>query len=178
MLVTSVDSSMAQPTVRDKAGTMGTVRALLVAARPFKKRFALIALFALLGTGADLIEPLIYRIAINDVAGLFVRPGQTSTGTGTPSLDQKPAAAREPKSARAAATKTEPANKPEAANHAEARKRQESARKAEPSAAAKGGAQEHAAPQKHRRGFVAPRTPRQTLTTLLWSVVAILIIGV
>src|SRR5215471_15347290 len=117
---------MAQPTVRDKMNTTGTLRALLVAARPFKKRFALIALFALLGTGADLIEPLIYRIAINDVADLFVHPSQTNTGTGTRSITQKPAAAREPKSGRDATTKTEPASKPEAAN------KQEAASKVEP----------------------------------------------
>src|SRR5215467_7966949 len=120
---------MAQPTVRDK---MGTLRALFVSARPFKNRFAFIALFALLGTGSDLIEPLIYRIAINDVAGLFIRPSQTSTDAETPSIEQEPAAAREPESAPAAATKAEPAHKTKAANNAEGRKKQESARKARP----------------------------------------------
>jgi ABC-type multidrug transport system fused ATPase/permease subunit len=168
---------MARPTVRDKMSTMGTLRALLVAARPFKKRFALIALLALLGTGADLIEPLIYRIAINDVAGLFVHPGQTSTGTGTPSVAQKPATTSEPKPGGAAATKNEPANQPVVSNNAQARNKKESASKTTPVTAAK-GAQEHAAPQPHRRGFVAPRTPRQTLRTLLWSVAGILIIGI
>jgi ABC-type multidrug transport system fused ATPase/permease subunit len=49
-----------------------TIRALLRLARPYKKRFAAIALLALLGTAADLCQPLIYRAAINDVAGLFV----------------------------------------------------------------------------------------------------------
>lgn len=39
---------------------------------PHKKRFALVVFIGLLGTGANLIEPLIYREAINDVAGLFV----------------------------------------------------------------------------------------------------------
>src|ERR1700687_1081880 len=54
--------------------TMDTLRALIQLALPYKKRFAVIALLALLGTGADLVQPLIYRIAINDVAGLFVDP--------------------------------------------------------------------------------------------------------
>jgi ABC-type multidrug transport system fused ATPase/permease subunit len=166
---------MAQPTVRDK---MGTLHALLLAARPFKKRFALIALLALLGTGADLIEPLIYRIAINDVAGLFVRPEQTSAEAATPSTDQEVASPGEPESASAPATQTEPAKKSAAANKSGARKKPGSITKTGAATTAKGGTQERAVRQQHRRGFVAPRTPRQTLTTLLWSVVAILIIGV
>src|SRR5450631_2867402 len=40
--------------------------------RPFKKQFAWVVFLSLLGTGASLVEPLIYREAINDVAGLFV----------------------------------------------------------------------------------------------------------
>lgn len=39
---------------------------------PYKKRFFGVVLVGLLGTGASLVEPLIYREAINDVAGLFV----------------------------------------------------------------------------------------------------------
>jgi ATP-binding cassette, subfamily B, bacterial len=168
MLVTSVASAMAQPTVRDK---MGTLRALFVAARPFKKRFALIALLALLGTGADLIEPLIYRIAINDVAGLFVgRAGQTSplTGAASPSVSsQKSGANREARSA-GGLSKSEPANKAEPAKKTEPGGPTAKSKDAEPSTPR----------QKHRRGFVAPRTPRQTLTTLLWSVAAMFVIGV
>src|SRR5712692_8668992 len=65
---------------RDKTSTL---RAVVQLARPYKKRFIVIALLALLGTAADLLQPLIYRIAINDVAGLFVdRP------TDTDKLDQ------------------------------------------------------------------------------------------
>ena len=50
----------------------GVFRALLLMARPHRDRFLLIGLLALLATGADLLQPLIYRVAINDVAGLFV----------------------------------------------------------------------------------------------------------
>jgi ABC-type multidrug transport system fused ATPase/permease subunit len=50
----------------------GVLHALLQLARPHGKRFLVIAFLALLATGADLLEPLIYRTAINDVAGLFV----------------------------------------------------------------------------------------------------------
>ena len=51
---------------------MGAWGVLLQLAWPYRKRFLLIALLALFATGADLLQPLIYRIAINDVAGLFV----------------------------------------------------------------------------------------------------------
>jgi len=54
------------------ADNLGTWKVLLQLARPYRKRFILIAILALLGTGADLLQPLIYRAAINDVAGLFV----------------------------------------------------------------------------------------------------------
>lgn len=127
---------MPKPAEQDK---MGTLRALLVAARPFKKRFLLIALLALLGTAADLTEPLIYRVAINDVAGLFVgRPDQTTSMLQPPTTAQSKAGT-----------------------------------------SAKGKSSERTLPrQGHRRGFVAPRTPRQTLTTLIWAVAALFLIGV
>ncbi len=56
-----------------------TLQALIKLARPYQRRFLLIGLLALLGTAADLAQPLIYRVAINDVAGLFVeRPAEPS----------------------------------------------------------------------------------------------------
>src|SRR5579863_8485456 len=56
----------------DSPDNASTIRALIQLARPFKARFVLIAVVALLATAADLTQPLIYRVAINDVAGLFV----------------------------------------------------------------------------------------------------------
>jgi ABC-type multidrug transport system fused ATPase/permease subunit len=50
----------------------GVLQALLQLARPHRRRFVIIAFLALLASGADLLQPLIYRTAINDVAGLFV----------------------------------------------------------------------------------------------------------
>lgn len=38
-----------------------------------KKTLALVVFVSLLSTGANLIEPLIYREAINDISGLFVQ---------------------------------------------------------------------------------------------------------
>lgn len=40
---------------------------------PHKRKFLWVVALGLLSTGASLVEPLIYREAINDVAGLFVR---------------------------------------------------------------------------------------------------------
>jgi len=54
------------------AAYLDVLRALFRLARPFKTRFVLIMTLAVLATGADLLQPLIYRAAINDVAGLFV----------------------------------------------------------------------------------------------------------
>ncbi|HXA02202.1 MAG TPA: ABC transporter ATP-binding protein [Cytophagaceae bacterium] len=46
---------------------------------PHKKRFILVVVIGLLGTGANMVEPLIYREAINDVAGLFVQQAKNET---------------------------------------------------------------------------------------------------
>ncbi|HYA17952.1 MAG TPA: ABC transporter ATP-binding protein [Bryobacteraceae bacterium] len=63
---------------RDESGaTRHVFRVLARLARRHRRRFAIIGLFSLLATGADLIQPLIYRRAINDVAGLFVTPGSS-----------------------------------------------------------------------------------------------------
>jgi ATP-binding cassette, subfamily B, bacterial len=45
---------------------------------PFKKQFLVVVILSLLGTGTSLIEPLIYREAINDVAGVFVSQARDS----------------------------------------------------------------------------------------------------
>src|SRR5579862_4400609 len=65
-------------------------RVLLSLAKRYKTQFVFIALFAFLATGADLLQPLIYKRAINDVAGLFVGDGNTGMALGVPirSADQ------------------------------------------------------------------------------------------
>jgi ATP-binding cassette subfamily B protein len=57
-------------------------RVLLSLAKRYKTQFVFIALFAFLATGADLLQPLIYKRAINDVAGLFVGDGNTAAAIG------------------------------------------------------------------------------------------------
>src|SRR5258708_23067851 len=51
-------SEMAESNLKEK---IGTIRALVQLSLPYKKRFILIALLAFLGTGADLLQPLIDR---------------------------------------------------------------------------------------------------------------------
>src|SRR5579883_3104021 len=58
------------------------LRLLLQLARQFKMYFVVIGLFAFLATAADLLQPLIYKRAINAVAGLFV--GNSATTIGVP----------------------------------------------------------------------------------------------
>lgn len=89
---------------------------LLRFARQYRRQFFVVALFSFLYAGFDLLQPLIYRRAINDVAGLFVEQPET------------PAA-------------------------------------------------ESAKPEPHQPGYVAPRTPRQTLRTLIWSAVLLFVIS-
>jgi ABC-type multidrug transport system fused ATPase/permease subunit len=45
---------------------------------PFKRQFIWVVIFSLLGTATSLIEPLIYREAVNDVAGVFVSQARDS----------------------------------------------------------------------------------------------------
>ena len=46
---------------------------ILSLVHPFRKQLFWVVLLSLLGTATSLVEPLIYREAINDVAGLFVQ---------------------------------------------------------------------------------------------------------
>lgn len=105
----------------------GVLRALFRLARPFKNRLVLILALALLGAGSDLVQPLIYRVVINDVAGLFVaRPSAHAT-----SIER-----HEAELERSGKTR-----------------------------------------EAHRPGYVAPRTRRQALSTLLHAVALLFVIG-
>jgi len=166
---------------------MRTLRALITAARPFKNRFIVIAVLALVGTAADLMEPLIYRIAINDVAGLFVnrvehpaassaQPGQGAHKSASSTAAKEPAGASEKRPA--ASAENTPAAAAEPVPPVAAEKTPAVASEKKSAKTAKSEPARAPARQKHRRGYVAPRTPKQTLTTLLWAVVALFVIGV
>ena len=127
-------------------------RTLIDLSRPFRGRILLIIFLAGLSTAASLVEPLIYRVAVNDVAGLFVDKAQ-----------REPAEIETDvvKSETAVALEFEPATyqsripSPSPRHRAETRaERQHHLRYQQP----------------HRRGHVAPRTPTQTLNTFIWAV--------
>lgn len=117
----------------------GVLRVLLEFSRAYKHTFLLIAILALLATGADLLQPLIYRTAINDVAGLFVeRPSMTVTVhpvTGEPVV--VPGEHDESDQERLGHTRL-----------------------------------------PHGQDYLAPRTRKQALATLLWAVALLFAIGV
>ncbi len=48
------------------------LRALFQLAKQYKRQFLIVSLFSFLYTGLDLMQPLVYRTAINAVAGMFV----------------------------------------------------------------------------------------------------------
>ena len=50
-------------------------------AKQYRRQFLVIGLFSFLYTGLDLLQPLIYKTAINDVAGLFVEQTGSTQGT-------------------------------------------------------------------------------------------------
>src|ERR1700733_10777051 len=120
-------------------------RTVAALAWPYRRQFLLVAVFALLATGTDLLAPLIYREAVNDIAGLFVH---------------SPANAR----VDSLLGMSDPGEAPPGLSSIAAR----------PVLAANPGtAPERRAPQKagrepHRRGRVAPRTSTQAFNTLMW----------
>lgn len=115
---------------------------------PYRKKFLWVVTLGLLSTGASLVEPLIYRTAINDVAGLFVRQArvnaQKDLGVDPGEADTMQSLIRSEVPDSAAALLTQPVI---------------------PS------------PEPHTPGHVAPRSPRQALDTLLWAVVWLFVIN-
>lgn len=96
-------------------------------AYPFRWQFVWVAVLSLLATSTDLLSPIIYREAVNDIAGLFVgAPGETGIDILRGEADSV----------------------------------------------------DDSAPQAHRHGKVAARTPDQALRTLLWAVALLFAINV
>ncbi len=59
-------------------------------AAPYRAQFAAVALLAALATAAELVEPLIYRVAINDVSGVFVQRAANQAPGSSPQLSNPP----------------------------------------------------------------------------------------
>lgn len=125
---------------RDKKSVL---QGLIQIAGPYRKRLILITVLALLATGADLLEPLIYRVAINDVAGLFV-------ASETQPVSETTAERKSSKTQSSAARQRQEQLKPRLGQTR----------------------------QGHHRGFVAPRTGSETLTTLILAAIGLFVISV
>ena len=116
---------------------------------PHKKRFLAVVIVGLLSTGAGLLEPLIYREAVNDVAGLFVKQAKDDTRKEM-GLD----------------VQDDPVNNLIEKGIADAEKDADALSKEIEQIKAK---KKHVK-EPHTTTRVAPRTPRQALNTLLWAV--------
>ena len=169
---TSGDERESDKAISPDGDTKGDVwRVLEQLSRPYRRQLALVALLALLATGADLVQPLIYRTAINDVAGLFVEgAGNESDGMSVEDVNEN-APARPP-----AMPIAPPAPPPPAATAATgvpapapAKRRAKKPKKAE-TTKTKPPAAPTPPPEPHRSDYVAPRTARQTLSGLWWAV--------
>ncbi|TAL02280.1 MAG: ABC transporter ATP-binding protein, partial [Rhodospirillaceae bacterium] len=122
---------------------------------PYRRSLVVVAIFALLATGTDLLAPLIYREAVNDIAGLFV--GTSAKNTDSP-LDATTSEERESSPSPILAQKA--VSKEIARAHSKDKPKGKAVR------------------EPHRRHYVAPRTADQTLTTLLWAVISLFAINV
>ena len=141
-----------EPTVDEV--TPSPWRTLFRFAYPFRIRILVIILLAALSTGATLIEPLIYRVAVNDVAGLFVGQAQDENSQPEEESNSSDDPGVKPIYFEAAAYHIEERSIP---NH-RARPLKKHAR----------GHARYLEP--HRRDYVAPRTPSQTFNTFIWAI--------
>ena len=126
---------------------------------PYRKQFFWVVLLSLLGTGANLVEPLIYREAINDVAGLFVKQANDAAlkEEGLPVEDEVLPFPDQIRKTTLAQKDSQLRKK----NHIEPIGKLRKKKIKEP----------------HSMGHVAPRSPEQALDTLLWAVVLLFFIN-
>lgn len=127
---------------------------------PYKRKFFWVVLLSLLSTGASLIEPLIYREAINDVAGLFVKQAKEDVRKqmGVP-------ADEEGLTRSAGENETAPVvNDTVHKQKNIAKTKRAKAKKQKPK-------------EPHTQTHVASRSPEQALETLLWAVGLLFIIN-
>src|SRR6267378_1162122 len=133
---------------KDAEVEAGPWRTLIRLAHPFRTRILIIIGLVALSTGATLIEPLIYRVAINDVAGLFVRKAQEQTEQQEEETSAVQATELTgPYLQQVAYQITKPHVTPDHKVHRREKNTRHHAQYVEP----------------HRRGHVSPRTPEQTL---------------
>lgn len=135
---------------------------------PYKKRLFAVFIISLLSTGVSLVEPLIYREAVNDIAGLFVQKARN---------DVKAEMGAEPE------TNDEPITgffekefTKSNAVVADTLKEKDSV-KAKLHPVKKNLKKKRRVKQPHQKNKVAPRTPHEAFDTLMWAVVLLFIIN-
>lgn len=127
-------------------------RTLLGRARAYPGQLAAVVVFAGLSAAAALVEPLIYRTVVNDIAGVFVGRAAALPDLYRSLFEEDPGAPAKPP-APAAPT---PGRKAETRQGLHTR---------------------HASRQPHRAGRVAPRSVKQMFETLLWAVGLLFLAG-
>ena len=129
---------------------------------PYKKRLLLIFIISLLATAVTLVQPLIYREAVNDIAGLYVQKARNDVKTEMAldtETDEEPIVGffeKELSSKKGVTTDT--VNKSKQPGKKEITKK-------------------HRIKEPHRKDHVAPRTFNEAFDTLLWAVVLLFIIN-
>jgi ATP-binding cassette subfamily B protein len=123
--------------------------------KPYRKKLLITVIITLLGTAASLVEPLVYREAINDVAGLFVEQAKEDVRNhkaGTPDEDIDPITGFVQKEISSAEQKiiAPEANPPK----------------------------KHRVKHPHTSTHVAGRTPEEAIETLIWAVSILFCLGV
>ena len=145
------------PKITEKHSVWNSIYRLII---PHKKKFFWVVFLSLLSTGTGLIEPLIYREAINDVAGLFVKQArdETKKELGVNPDDEEINPERIANMRRL--------KKDSLTNEKTEKYRQETRKKT-------------SKPRKkpHKKNQVASRTPEQALDTLLWAVLLLFCIN-
>jgi ABC-type multidrug transport system fused ATPase/permease subunit len=133
---------------------------------PYKNKFFLVVLLSLLSTGATLVEPLIYREAINDVAGLFVKQAKEDVRKEIGIEDEEDGLLPS-------------VNAEDTISAAKDSSKKIDRKKAIVKPKSIKGKKQHLKKPKesHTQTHVASRTPEQALDTLLWSVAFLFLIN-
>ena len=130
--------------------------------KPHKKRLLLVFFISLMATAVTLVEPLIYREAVNDVAGLFVQKARNDVkkeiNVDTETDDEPIVGFIEKEFTK---KKTTTADTVLTENRS----------------SKKDGSKKHRVKESHRTNHVAPRTPHEAFTTLMWAVILLFIIN-
>jgi len=119
--------------------------------QPFKKKLLWIFFISLVGTSVKLVEPIVYKEAINDITGLFVQKARNDVKRETGQdieTDNNPVTKFIEGKDKSAQT-TVPNNSPK-----------------------------QRVKQAHSKGHVAPRTPGEAFDTLFWAVIILFIVNV